>query len=75
MEQCVKCGGTRVKISATTVRRFFMIRCLRRGCGTVIVRDLSISGALAGVLVKPQRTPGITKNQAARMRFPDGDDF
>jgi hypothetical protein len=75
MEHCSKCGGTRVKVSATTVRRFFMIRCLRRGCGTTTVRDLSISGALAGVLVKPHRTPGTTKNHAGRMRFPDGDDF
>ncbi len=75
MAHCSKCGGNRVKVSATTVRRFFTIRCLRRGCGVTTVRDLSISAALAGVFVRPQRTHGINKNHTELLKLSDRVDY
>ncbi len=75
MEQCAKCGGSRLKISATAVRRLFVIRCLRRGCGATTVQDLSISAALAGVFVRPPRASGIPRKHADHLRLLDNEDF
>ena len=75
MEQCTKCGGSRVKVSATTVRRYFVVRCLRRSCGATSVRDLSISAALVGVFVRPQRASGVPRSHADRLSLLDNEDF
>jgi hypothetical protein len=58
-----------------SVRRMFMIRCLRRGCGATAVKDLGISAALAGVIINPQRQAPIAKTRAHGRGTADPDDF
>jgi hypothetical protein len=74
MQRCDVCGGNRVKISGMSVRRMFTVRCLRKECGATIVRDMSISAALAGVLTKPQRNPSIARSNSDRMSMWDGEE-
>ena len=72
MARCSECRTNNVKISATSSRRSFVVRCVNPGCRHTYVRTMGIAGDLVPVFSAMKRRRLVSRTYG-ETREPGGD--